>query len=51
MHIDETGEIVSLVMVWRRGPQIGARFCARGAAPLKPSERFALRERYYAVPD
>ena len=51
LHVDETGEIASVVVVWRRGGEIGVRFCAAGAAPLKPSERFALRERYYAVPD
>jgi hypothetical protein len=52
VHDDITGEIVIVATVWRRGLTLGGRVLQRGpAAPLKPSERFALRGRYYGVPD
>jgi hypothetical protein len=52
VHDDETGEIFSATAVWRRGPLVGARILPLAAAPaLKSSERMALRNRYYAVPD
>ncbi len=51
VHIDETGEVRSASVIWRRGPTIGVRL--QEAAPpdaLKASDRYALRERYYAIP-
>jgi hypothetical protein len=51
VHIDETGEVRNARVIWRRGPTIGVRLHA--AAPveaLRPSDRYALRERYYAIP-
>ena len=51
VHIDETGEVRGASVVWRRGPTIGVRL--QGVAPadaLKASDRYALRQRYYAVP-
>jgi len=52
VHIDETCEIRRAGMVWRRGLMLGVRLY--DAAPrnaLTLSDRFALRERYYGVPD
>jgi hypothetical protein len=52
VHVDETSEVREADVVWRRGSTIGIRL--RSAAPpdaLRPCERYALRERYYAVPD
>ena len=52
VHIDETGEVRHARVVWRRGPMIGLRL--HEAAPegaLTPSDRFALRERYYGILD
>jgi len=52
VHIDETGEVRRAKVVWRRGPIIGVRlYDAAPAGALKASERFALRQRYYAVPN
>jgi hypothetical protein len=51
VHIDETGEVRWARIIWRRGSTIGVRL--QEAAPsgaLKASDRFALRERYYAIP-
>jgi hypothetical protein len=51
VHLDETSEVREAEVVWRRGPTIGIRF--RSAAPadaLRQCDRYALRERYYAVP-
>ena len=51
VHIDETSEVRSASVVWRRGATIGIRL--EDAAPahaLKASDRYALRRRYYAVP-
>jgi len=51
VHIDETGEVCGASVVWRRGPTIGVRLHEpAGAGALKPSYRYALRRRYYAVP-
>ena len=52
VHIDETSEVREAKVVWRRGSTIGLRL--RSAAPanaLTASQRYALRERYYAIPD
>ena len=49
VHDDETGAVELVATVWRRGATLGARFCGYGASTLKPSERAALRGRYYAV--
>ena len=51
VHDDETGAIEGVATVWRRGPTLGVRFSGYGASTLKPSERVALRGRYYAVGD
>ncbi len=51
VHIDETGEVRDARVVWRRGATIGVRLHEAAAADaLKASDRYALRERYYAVP-
>jgi hypothetical protein len=52
VHIDETSEVREAKIVWRRGSTIGVRL--RSAAPadaLRPCDRYALKERYYAIPD
>ncbi len=51
VHDDETGAVELAATVWRRGATLGVRFCGYGASTLKPSERAALRGRYYAVRD
>lgn len=51
VHVDETSEVREAEVVWRCGPTIGIRL--RSAAPadaLRPCDRYALRERYYAIP-
>lgn len=51
VHIDETSEVREAEVIWRRGSTIGIRL--RSAAPagaLRPCDRYALRERYYAIP-
>jgi hypothetical protein len=51
VHIDETSEVREAEIVWRRGATIGIRL--RGALPadaMTASQRFALKERYYAIP-
>ena len=51
VHFDETGEVRGASVVWRRGSTIGVRLeKAAPADALKPSDRYALRRRYYAVP-
>jgi hypothetical protein len=51
VHIDETGEVRSAKVIWRRGPTIGVRLHETAPADaLRPSDRYALRERYYAIP-
>ena len=50
VHIDETGEVRDARIVWRRGATIGVRLHeAATADALKPSDRYALGQRYYAV--
>ncbi len=52
VHIDETNEVRGANVIWRRGPTVGIRL--REVAPvdaLRPSDRYALRERYYAILD
>jgi len=51
VHDDETGAVELVATVWRRGATLGVRFSGYGASTLKPSERAALRGRYYAVRD
>ena len=51
VHVDETSEVRAAELVWRCGSTIGIRL--RSAAPadaLRPCDRYALRERYYAIP-
>jgi hypothetical protein len=52
VHVDETSEVRDAEVVWRRGSTIGIRL--RSAAPadaLRLCDRYALKERYYAIPD
>ena len=52
VHDDETGAVDVVATVWRRGAVVGVRYSApANPAPVKPSFRFALRGRYYAIPD
>jgi hypothetical protein len=52
VHIDETGEVRGVKVVWRRGPVIGVRLHERApAGAVKPSDRHALKERYYGILD
>ena len=51
VHIDETAEVREASVIWRRGSTIGIRLHA--AAPpgaMRPCDRYALKERYYAIP-
>ncbi len=51
VHFDLTGEVWTAAPVWRRDRMLGARVVAEvPPAPLKTSDRVALRGRYYAVP-
>lgn len=51
VHIDETAQVRDATVIWRRGATIGIRVGkAAPADALRPSDRYALRERYYAVP-
>jgi hypothetical protein len=50
VHIDETGEVRGAKIIWRRGTTVGIRL--RESAPagaLRPSDRYALSERYYGI--
>lgn len=52
VHVDETSEVRRGRVMWRKGLTIGVRL--DGLAPpgaLRPSDRLALRERYYGIPD
>lgn len=50
VHMDLTGEVLTATLAWRRDRLIGVRVLAHAApAPLRPSDRAALRGRYYAV--
>jgi hypothetical protein len=51
VHIDETSEVREAQTVWRRGSTIGLRL--QRAVPcdaMSASRRYALKERYYAIP-
>ena len=52
LYDDESGAINVVATMWRRGTLLGVRYCT-GATPvvMKPSDRSALRGRYYAVAD
>jgi hypothetical protein len=51
VHIDETGEVRDARVVWRRGATIGVRLHRVAPAnAIRATDRYALRERYYAVP-
>ena len=51
VHIDETGEVRDARLIWRRGATIGIRLHEAAAADaLRPTDRYALGRRYYAVP-
>ena len=51
VHIDETSEVRVAAIVWRRGSTIGLRLGpAAPANLLRPCDRRALSERYYAIP-
>lgn len=50
VHIDETAQVREARVIWRRGSTIGIRLGeAAPADELRPSDRYALRERYYAI--
>jgi hypothetical protein len=52
VHIDETSEVRQAKVIWRRGSTIGIRLCSAAPADaLRPCDRHALKERYYAIPD
>ena len=51
VHVDLTGEVLTAALAWRRDRVIGVRVIACAPpAPLKRSDRAALKGRYYAVP-
>jgi hypothetical protein len=51
VHIDETSEVREAKIIWRRGSTIGIRLQeAAQADALRPCDRYALKERYYAIP-
>jgi hypothetical protein len=52
LYNDETGTLSVVTTIWRRGELLGVRYCpAAKPASIKESDRFALRGRYYAIPD
>ena len=52
MHIDETGEVRGVKVVWRQGLFMGVRLNQNDlGAALKPWDLYALRERYYGILD
>ncbi len=52
VHVDETCEVRRARMIWRRGLVLGVRLYEPAPnSSLSLSERFALRERYYGIPD
>jgi hypothetical protein len=52
VHIDETSEVREAKVVWRRGSMIGVRLDEPASAgALSASQRRALKERYYAIPE
>jgi hypothetical protein len=52
LYDDETGALEVVTTIWRRGSLLGVRY-SPVSTPIarKPSDRSALRGRYYAVPD
>jgi hypothetical protein len=51
VHIDETSEVREAKVIWRRGSAIGIRLhSAAPANAMSASQRYALKERYYAIP-
>ncbi len=51
LHIDETSEVREAKVVWRRGATIGVRLSAPAPeGALRPCDRYALKQRYYAIP-
>jgi hypothetical protein len=52
LYDDDTRSLNAVTTVWRRDSLLGVRYCT-SAAPIsiKPSDRTALRGRYYAVRD
>lgn len=52
LYEDETGALNVITTIWRRDSLLGVRYCPTAApVSIKPSDRAALRGRYYAVPD
>ncbi len=52
VYDDESEEIVTAILAWRRGQAVGVRILHRGPpAQMKPAQRFALRGRYYGIRD
>jgi hypothetical protein len=52
VHIDETSEVREAKIIWRRGSTMGVRLQSGAqAGRLRPCDRYALKERYYAIPD
>lgn len=52
VHIDETSEVRAAKIVWRKGPMLGVRLGDRvRPGAIKPSDRYALRDRYYGILD
>lgn len=52
VHIDETGEVRRARVMWRKGLMLGVRlYDLAPPGALKPSDRLALSERYYAIPN
>lgn len=50
VHDDESGEIVTVSAVWRRGHVLGVKVGQRGPpTTMKRSDRLALSGRYYGV--
>lgn len=52
LYDDETGALEVVTTIWRRGSLLGVRYSPVSTpVAIKPSDRSALRGRYYAVPD
>jgi len=50
VHIDESVEVRWAKIVWRRGLLVGVRLYERSPR-IRPSDRYALRARYYGILD
>ncbi len=51
VHIDETSEVREAKIIWRRGSTIGVELQETlPADAMTASQRYALKERYYAIP-